>query len=142
MQAFTKDGVKYTLRFGEVAYGTGEALTAGADSTQDMSGPAENRYLFVTAEFDALMLGKKPTPPADKSYEKKPDSTWTDDDRANRLKQDAYVKWERDMESGKTTAAELNARFAKWYYVISAESYDKLRVTRGEMVVKPEADEG
>ncbi len=142
MQAFTKDGVKYTLRFGEVAYGTGEALTAGADSTQDVSGPAENRYLFVTAEFDPSMLGKKPTPPADKSYEKKPDSTWTDEDRSNRLKQDAYAKWERDMESGKTMAAELNARFAKWYYVISAESYEKLRVTRNEMVVKPESSEG
>jgi hypothetical protein len=46
------------------------------------------------------------------------------------------------MENGKTTAAELNARFAKWYYVISAESYDNLRVTRSEMVVKPEASEG
>ena len=141
MQAFTKEGIKYTLRFGEIAYGSGDALTAGGEQ-QDASGPAENRYLFVTAEFDKSMLGKKPMPPADKSYQDKPDSLWTEADRENRLKQDAYVKWERDIVNGQRMADGLNARFAKWYYVISADSYGKIRVTRADMVVKPEAKEG
>jgi len=138
IQVFTKDGVRYTLRFGEVAYGVGEGLTAGAEEVEK-AGPAENRYLFVTADFEPSLLGKRPQPPAEKSYEGKPDSLWTDEDRANRLQQDAYAKWERDMESGRKKAEELNARFADWYYVISADSYDKLRKTRSEMVVKPEA---
>ena len=141
MQAFTKEGVKYTLRFGEIAYGSGDALTAGAEQ-QDASGPAENRYLFVTAEFDKSMFGKKSSPPAEKSYQGKPDSTWTETDRANRLAQDAFVKRERDVENGQKKVDELNARFAKWYYVISADSYGKIRRTRADMVVKPTPSDG
>ncbi len=136
LQVSTKEGVVYILRFGEIAYGTGDALTAGSDEAEQ-SGPAENRYLFVTAEFDESLLGKKPSPPKDKSYENKPDSTWTDEDRANRMAQDAYAKWERDNENGRKRVEELNQRFADWYYVISADSYRKLRKTRGEMIVTP-----
>jgi len=133
IQVFTKDGVKYTLRFGEVASGDGQSESEGSDR----AGPAANRYLFVTADFEPKMLGKRPQPPTDKSYQDKPDTLWTDEDRQNRLKQDAYAKWEQDMRDGQTKADDLNARFAKWYYVISSDSYDKLRKTRSEMVVKP-----
>jgi hypothetical protein len=75
----TADGVLYTLRFGEVLYGSGLDVSAGAaeeptgeagdtaggagDEEPTPSGP-ENRYLFVTATFDESLLPPKPSPPA------------------------------------------------------------------------------
>ena len=69
----TKDGVRYTLRFGEVIFGDGLEVSAGVEegsATDDdeekeekpESGP-ENRYLFVTAGFDETLLPPRPTPP-------------------------------------------------------------------------------
>ena len=35
LQVRTDEGVYYTLRFGEILYGSGEAISAGAESTGD-----------------------------------------------------------------------------------------------------------
>ena len=60
----------------------------------------------------------------------------------------AKKKYERDMETwnekveeGKKTSDDLNARFAEWYYVISAESFDKLRLARADLVQPKEEEE-
>ena len=61
----TKSGVRYTLRFGEIVYGEGDAVTSGAEvkpkepkdgeqGPQPMAG--NNRYLLVSAEFDQSLL--------------------------------------------------------------------------------------
>jgi Domain of unknown function (DUF4340)/Type II secretion system (T2SS), protein G len=64
----TKSGIRYTLRFGEIVYGEGDAVTSGgADAKpkqpkegeqgpQPMAG--NNRYLMVSAEFDESLLQK------------------------------------------------------------------------------------
>jgi hypothetical protein len=44
----TSDGIVYTLRFGEVLYGSELELTAGTDEGQSHSQGSENRYLMVT----------------------------------------------------------------------------------------------
>lgn len=62
----TKKGVRYTLRFGELVPGEGDAVTSGAVSAAapdpGASGPqpvaADNRYLMVTVEFDEALLEK------------------------------------------------------------------------------------
>jgi len=64
----TKKGVRYTLRFGELVPGEGEALTSGAEpakpgkqkegETGPQPSPANNRYLMVTAEFVEALLEK------------------------------------------------------------------------------------
>ncbi len=136
IEVFTKDGVSYTLRFGEVVYGTGDAVTAGGDeNAQDQTGPAENRYLFITAEFDPSAF-PEPEPPDNKAFLEKADSLRTDADRENSRQQAAHERWQKDMDDGKALAEELNARFARWYYVISAASYEKLRLTRKDLVVR------
>jgi hypothetical protein len=65
----TKKGVRYTLRFGELVSGEGDAITSGAESkpnkpkegeTGPQAAPANNRYLMVTAEFVEALL-QKPT---------------------------------------------------------------------------------
>ena len=64
----SKNGVRYTLRFGEIVYGEGEAITSGEgdakpDAPKDgQQGPTplagNNRYLMVSAEFDESLLQK------------------------------------------------------------------------------------
>ena len=49
----TNEGVLYTLRFGEIVYGSGDAVAVGDDSSDDEeTGSGANRYVFITAEFD------------------------------------------------------------------------------------------
>ncbi len=48
----------------------------------------------------------------------------------------ATVAYEAKIETGKTKVKELNDRFADWYYVISNDSFDKLRLNRSELVKK------
>ncbi len=64
----TNEGVVYILRFGEITFATGEALTAGADEETKGSpdpneekkpeGATESRYLFVTAQFEPELIAK------------------------------------------------------------------------------------
>ena len=140
LQVRTNEGVLYTLRFGEVLYGSGEAISAGAESVDDESaGPGENRYLFITASFDEGALEEPPSP-ADRGFEDKEQSEWTDADRENKRLADEHDRWQERMEGGRTKASELSARFAPWYYVISAESFDEIHLTRGDLVTAKETD--
>jgi hypothetical protein len=140
LKARTKDGVIYTLRFGEIVYGTGEAVSAGTDSNEmAASGPGENRYLFITTEFDPSEF-KEPKKPKNTDFMTKPDSLWTDADRRNKELQDAYDQWQEKIEKGQKLSEDLNARFAKWYYVISADSFEKLHLKRKDLVKKKEKE--
>ncbi|MCG3155690.1 MAG: hypothetical protein DKINENOH_02298 [bacterium] len=136
LQATTKDGVIYTLRFGEVVYGQGEAVTAGSDSLAPPpgSGPAENRYLFITTSFDPKQLPAEPKKPRNTDFASKPDSLWTEADRENKRLQDEYDEWQKKMDKGHNLSNDLNTRFARWYYVISSASFDKLHLTRRDLV--------
>lgn len=136
MVAHTSDGVVYTLRFGEVLYGTGLAVTAGtdADSSYDQSAVAENRYLFITTDFDASAY-KEPPQPTNTDFLKKADSLLTDFDKEQKKIYDEHQKWEQDIEQARLQSEVLNARFADWYYVISAENFEKLNLSRPDLVV-------
>ena len=106
----TNEGVLYTLRFGEIVYGRGDAVAVGDDSSdEEETGSGENRYVFITAEFDESAL-----PEPDASDE------------------DAHASWENRVREGREKAERLANRFANWYYVIQAGSYDRVH--------KPSAD--
>ncbi len=136
MQVRTKDGVVYTLRFGEVAYGRGLEVTAGNDSVEQAhKGPAENRYLFITTYFNEKQF-KEPPKPANTDFLNKADSLWTDADHRNKTLYDAHQKWEEKVEKGRKLSEDLNNRFADWYYVISDASFKKLKLKRSDLVVK------
>jgi len=139
LQVHTNQGVNYTLRFGEVVYGSGLAVTAGVDeaSNESQNSASQNRYLFITTEFDEKAFPEPPQP-KNTDFLKKPDSLWTDEDRENQARQKEYEKWQREVETGRQISRDLNARFADWYYVISAESFDKLHLKRQDLVVKKE----
>jgi len=122
----TTDGIRYTLRFGEVASGTDEAADPEARA-------GENRYLFVTTDFDRQLFPEPPRP-ANNDFAGKADSLLTDADRDNRAKQNAYNVWTGKINSGQTLNSRLNQRFADWYYVISGESFTQLRVKRSDLL--------
>jgi hypothetical protein len=136
LQVSTDEGIVYTLRFGEILYGTGEAISAGAESTgSQASGPGENRYLLVSAAFEGSRITAPPHP-ANTAFEGKEESALTDEDKQNRSLSEAYKKWEENVKKGKETAEILTKRFAPWYYVISASSFDKIHQNRAALVVK------
>jgi hypothetical protein len=140
LEVRTDDGVVYILRFGEVVYGEGEAISAGTEASDDEdSGPAENRYLFVTATFDDTLLDPALPLPANSDYQDKEESEWSDEDRSNKDLQDAYDEWESQVEAGRERSEELNARFADWYYVISSDSFERVRLTRSDLVQREES---
>jgi hypothetical protein len=163
----TNDGVRYVLRFGEVLYGEGLGVSAGIDedaepsAEDEQAGPSagvENRYLFVTAEFDESLLPPKPEPPAAEDEGEGPPAddasdegaeetsgdhdavTGDEGDQGANAAREAYERelaaWEAKVQAGRDRVSELNDRFAEWYYVISATDYDKIRLDR-EALLKP-----
>ncbi|UCH85437.1 MAG: hypothetical protein JSW50_07045, partial [Candidatus Latescibacterota bacterium] len=139
MQARTQDGLVYTLRFGEVAYGTGTAVTSGdVSDAGEASETGVNRYLFVTARFEKSMF-PEPVYPENTDFLSKADSLWTDADYANKNLYDAHQEWRTKVDKGMGEAARLNARFANWYYVISEENFAKLRPPRSELIKTKES---
>jgi hypothetical protein len=135
LQVRTSEGVVYTIRFGEVLYGSGLAVSAGADESGDQNGGAENRYLFITTSFDDKMF---PEPPEAQNLDfvSKADSLLTDAEREQKKIHTEHERWKWKVDQGRKKSDELNARFADWYYVISSASFDKLNLSRNDIVVK------
>lgn len=126
----TEDGIIYTLRFGEILYGSGLLVSAGGDDTgEEEAGQEANRYLFVTADFDINLLSEPPRP-ASMSFEGKADSVLTPKEQNDKRAWETHQGWESRVQQSQKLANELNARFADWYYVISADSFDKLHAGR------------
>ena len=113
VKAFTMDGVVYTLYFGEITLDVGLALTAG---TEDPNKPKEaappegedakkeaNRSMFVDVTYDpASDQTVNPSGPAP------------------------------DEPEGAKRAKQLQARFDKWFYVISDASFKQIRKDKAE----------
>ena len=134
VQVRSSDGVTYTLRFGEVVYGAGVAVTAGGDqSAEPGEGLAENRFLMITTSFDPSFF-PEPAKPENTDFQAKPDSLWNETDYEMKGKQTAYDNWKRKVESGAERSRTLNERFGPWYYVISSESFDQLNLDRSAVV--------
>ncbi len=130
----TSDGLVYTLRFGEIVYGSGEALTAGTEASDDRkSGPGENRYLFLTATFEPKRLPEPPKP-ADTGFEGKPEEELSEADKRNRDLKRKHDEWKAKVEEVQQKADELSSRFADWYYVIAGERFEKLRLERNDLL--------
>ena len=136
----TEEGVRYTLRFGEILSTIGAVVAIG-DETSDNpeTGPGENRYVLISAEFDPSSLAEPPQP-ANRDFETRPEAQWTDTDHDNKQRADRHARWERLTETGRRRAEELAARFAKWYYVVLGGSYDRVHKAR-EDLLKPIEEE-
>jgi hypothetical protein len=155
--ASTDEGIVYTIRFGEVVFGSGDELTAGTadddaktadakDQDKDKSksqkaeGTAENRYVMVTASFDPSLIPKpntnedekavKPGQIPDNVFAPTPEARKTAQEKAERDKAD----YEKKIADGKKRAQELTDRFANWYYVTTGDSFRAINLDRAELV--------
>jgi len=136
----TTEGVLYTLRFGEVLYGSGLDVSAGTDVTggrKTDESQAANRYLFVTADFDNGYF-KAPPKPQSLDFRKKAESDWSDFDKDCKEASDKYDAYAKKVEDGKKLADSLNQRFATWYYVIAESSFDNVHLTQSDLVKSTE----
>ena len=138
IQVQTDDGIYYTLRFGEVVYGTGVAISAGSSGDEMKEGTGENRYLFISSSFIEDQFSEPPKP-ADLSFESIPDSLWSDSDRENKNRKDEHDIWVDKIKKGAELSQELNQRFAQWYYVISSDIFDNLDLSRSDFFKEKES---
>jgi hypothetical protein len=108
----TSAGLQYSLRFGEIAPGSGGlaepapaagAAIAGKEQARAKA-PEERRYLFITVSYSA--------------------------ERAAKYAGEGATLDER----GKKLGEELRNRFADWYYVISGADFKKIRPRKNELV--------
>ncbi len=144
----------------------GESKEGDAEKKDD-AGQKKSRYLFVTTSFDAEKVPGKPaeavepTPPGEQpavddnaSADATKAANTPEGDDPQRVYEVAKIKydgdkkkyesdlkvWEEKTKAGEKKVAELNARFAAWYYVISAENFENLRQGRKTLVKEKGAD--
>ena len=84
-------------------------------------------------------LFPEPKFPENYEFEGKAESAWTDADRSSKALHDAYEAWRKNVDAGRSLSNELNARFAGWYYVISAEMFDKIHRKRADLIKRKES---
>jgi hypothetical protein len=145
----TKDGIVYTLLFGEVTYESGLALTAGGEEGKEGKAPPDeekkkeedkkegedagaegeeaktaNRYMFVNVSYD---------PSRDKSsaIEEEPEEPAEGEEK----------KDEPPKLKGPQRAEQLSKRFGSWFYVISDSSFKQIHKERDEMFKDAPKDE-
>ncbi len=139
MRAGMEDGVEYVMRFG-----------AAFQQNQSSGGHSENvdendsRYVYILSRFNSNLLDKPvikppPTPPADL------DTNATAKSNLEKLQaeidehnQKALEEYETKASTARQRVAGLNAKYAKWYYVISEDTFNKLQVGRAALVTDKE----
>jgi len=125
LQIRLKDGIVYNLRFGDLT-GTESEMMLDGDSP-DIATPVmgANRYLFITAEFDASII---PLP----ELREVPEDV-ADGEAAGLFNQREQERYDGELERGLRRAAELSARFADWYYVIAEDVYRQIHLTEANV---------
>ncbi|RMG38364.1 MAG: DUF4340 domain-containing protein [Planctomycetota bacterium] len=122
--------------------GAKPAPTGKKDSAKDSNGKAgaapEGKEQPAQAK-DAEASGK-----SEKAQPKDPKKAYEEAMKEYERKLEQYKRelkeYEEKLQKAKEKVAELNARFADWYYLISADAFDKLRLTRDKLV-KPKQKE-
>lgn len=129
-----RDGVQYVLRFGE---------TAGFEQDSEGSGRDQvTRYLLVTAQVDTTRF---PEP----EYQPVPQRDPNNEDPDFEIKRDAVLKanqrlkdaWEEEVGNASVRVRALNDRFANWYYIVSESEYQKILLSRDQVIKQPEPAE-
>jgi hypothetical protein len=136
----TTDGVKYILRFGEFASAVDAEAAEGGEKSAVSAPLTENRYLFITTEFREDLF-PEPARPKDLGFADKDKAKWTPEDAEHARLQERHEAWQQQVAKGRKIVADLNRRFADWYYMISAASFDKLNLTRQDLVKQKKKEE-
>ncbi len=117
----------------------------GADSNKAVDSNKSNAGDAGTAEGAAKAEEEgKGESASEKAEAKDPQKAYEEAMKEYERKLEQYKRdlkeYEEKVEKAREKVAELNARFADWYYLISADAFDKLRLTR-DKIVKPKEKE-
>ena len=129
------------------------------DSRNKQQDLKKSRYLFVRVSFDPSSLGEEPQKPEKPQDAHQPGSdeknsngekNSNDEKNGNDAEdgndpeaafQKLMAEYQQDLkkhhkkiEDGRQKVSDLNDRFEAWYYVISAESFENLRLARKDLV--------
>jgi len=148
----TTDGLQYALHFGEIVNVAGDVNvqdSAGTPPAADQNG----RFVFITVEpspdsIDAPIYDAVPDLPTSQPAATSPDGTPATAPAADPVyeaavrQRDAVIasNTEKEVAHAKKVAdindkvKDLNRRFADWYFVVSDEVYQKIRLTRADVV--------
>lgn len=152
----TKDGLRYTLFFGEVTYESGLALTAGEDvpseqpvtpaddaekedadkaddvvvKPEDDSKRVASRYMWVDVAYDESLDQTLSTA---KAEGENPEDAAAEEGSSPETAPEAGAEDEKKKLEGRARAEKLGARFSKWYYVIADSSFKQIHKDRGEL---------
>ena len=152
--ATTGEGIAFDLYFGEQFSGSlfdiefGDAADAeqptrletktDENASDDQKVLETGRYVFIAARFVPETL-EKPEPPESVAE----DATEEEQKAAKQAQQDyeaALRAYEQQVADAKQKVEELNARFGEWYYVLSTENFEDLRLSRDALVEAKEAE--
>ncbi len=144
------DGVEYTLHFG--------------DEVQDAAtGQTRGRYLFISAGFNPTLISppeltpvptsdgppeytdESPMPPEPGATAQAGPMMSEEELAATREAIEArnarrQAEYEEKLADGRKLAEELNSRFVDWYYVVPADEYDKIHLTRADLLTAGDAE--
>jgi hypothetical protein len=122
MDITTKDGLRYSLVFGEISLEDEDKPSAEADKAKKLAkdvkdGGGHQRYMSVYVAYDPALdedAQKEAADKAKKAAEAKPDDKKPADEAPK-------------TPPGKARAEKAQARFGRFFYVISDESFKALR---------------
>lgn len=128
-----RNGVEYALRFGEII--NYESGNIGEENSANPT-TEPGRYLFVTAHFNPALIEAPQYDPLPELPEGAEASEAHDQvcEAVNTSNEQKRKDYEQKIAGGKQKVAELNARFADWYYVVSDTVYQQIRLKRGDIV--------
>ena len=150
----TDEGAVYTLRFGEVYFGTGEDLTAGSkDESKEKEqekakgkdgkseGTTESRYLMVTVAFDPKLVPEPVKPKEelvipDDPFQKAPDDPKriAEEKAANEKADREKADREKQLSDLEKKVKTLSDRFADWYYLTPGDSFRAIELDRAGLL--------
>jgi hypothetical protein len=122
------EGIEYLMRFGS-------SFKSSTGTTED-----DSRHIYVLARLNEDLLDKPefsepPKPPADldtnATARTNLEKLQAEIDRKN---QELQSEFETKRNEAQRHVAQLNAKYAKWYYVISEETFNKIQVEREDLV--------
>ena len=104
--------------------------------TPEPAAPAKEGEPATPAEPPAADAAKPVEPPADPRAEaqKQYDQAMGEYEAAKAGYEGALKAWEGRAKDGKKKVDELSLRFGGWYYVISADSFEKFKLSRDAVV--------
>ena len=154
LTAATSAGVAFDLFFGnqfsgslfELEFGDAKDAEQPTHLQDDAKGSQTGRYVFIAARLEPESLGEAPQPPAepeplpDDASEEDREQAEADAQKAQSDYEAAQQAYDQSLADATARVDELNERFSSWYYVISTENFEDLRLSR-ESLVEPKAEE-